>query len=705
MTTTLSLNISRLLILAASLIIAAFFVINTIFAQSPSPATSPAPEGAPAATSDFQFPVNDLGGCENIEACTNYCEDPTNYNSCSVFAKEHGFYRDDETQYGDDEFWQGTQNELGCNSAESCMQLCSDAANHETCSAFAKRNEIPGGYTKDPAQEEYVETAKNTLGCDSLESCAAFCDDPANSQKCGDFANQVGLQGGGTTEGPGGCQTPETCGAYCSDPNNVGQCQAFAPGGNFSGPGGCNSEESCRSYCDQNPESCRSYAPGTNGAYVPVVCPADRYFGPGGACTPIGDTQAAAACVGADQYWDGSTCSSEPPVGIDPDLASAHFEERPEMGNCQTPGECFDYCKENPGKCEGFDASGSRPTDEYTPYLYYTPGSEVTHAPVESMGGCTSPAGCYDYCKENPGKCAGFSDKAPRPPEIYIPGTYYTPPTNIEYVTPPTTGFYTTPIYYTPPEGSTYTTPPYYTPGMYSTPTYHNNVSNPIYGLYTTPNYYTPWGNYTTPTGEYPTPTYATPTYYTPPAGSNYTTPYYYTPPQYYTPYYYTPGTLGIASNYTTPSYATPPPYTTPQYYTPWEGGGYTTPVYYTPPVYTTPTYYTPPPGSPYTTPSYYTPPPPYTTPTYYTPGQYPTPITYTSPPPYTSPTYYSPSDPNYTTPTYYTPTPYTTPTYYTPTPYSTPYYYTPYTTPTYYSPSDPNYTTPTYYTPYTTPN
>ena len=622
---TLSLTkFARFLLVGTIGIFLSFFVSTSVFSQTPPP------EPTAGTGLNLTFPVEDLGGCNNLEECTNYCEDPINQNSCMDFAKENGFYQDDVTTYGDDEFWSDTQSELGCNSEESCETFCSQEANHEACSSFANRNEIPGGYVDTSDKPEYLEVAQNVLGCDSAQSCATFCDDAANAEACTNFANQIGLLGGTSSEGPGGCQTPESCGAYCSDPANYPQCSTHQ-GGSFAGPGGCNSEESCRSYCDQNPENCRSYAPGASGTYVPVECPAGEYHGPGGVCTATGDTQAAVTCVGANNYWTGDTCSETPPEGINPEQSSAHFEERPEMGNCSSPGECYDYCVANQGTCQGFDPSGTRPTDDYTPYLYYTPGSEVTNEPIASMGNCDSPASCYDWCSDNPDSCQGFSDDAPRPPEIYIPGTYYTPPQDTVYVTPPVTSFYTTPIYYTPPEGSNYTTPQYYTPGTYYTPNYYTPPSG---SNYTTPNYYTPWGNYPTPTGEYPTPTYSTPTYYTPPRGSDYTTPYYYTPPPYSTPYYYTP-----FGGYTTPPpYLTPPPYTTPQYYTPWEGGGYTTPVYFTPPIYSTPTYYTPPAGSNYTSPSYYTPPPPYLTPTYYTPGQYPTPVSYQTPPPYTNP-------------------------------------------------------------------
>lgn len=401
MSSLIGINKSRLIILTLAAVVMMFFATKVVFSQTPSPAAS---------TTGLNFPIAELGGCTNLESCTNYCEDPVNYNSCSNFAKKNGFYKDDETLYGDDKFWQETQKELGCNSAESCLDYCSRPENLEKCDAYAKRNEIPGGYTDQPDKPEYLQIAQATLGCNSLESCSTVCDNPANAQKCSEFANRVGLLGGNTSEGPGGCQNPESCIAFCSDPANFDQCSPYAPGGGtFSGPGGCNSETSCRSYCDRNPDECRSLEPGSSGVYVPITCPQGEYHGPGGVCTAINDTRKAADCVGADKYWNGESCLAKVPFGVSSEIPNAHFEGRPEMGNCSNPGKCYDYCKTNPSSCPGFDQNASRPTDEYNPYLYYTPGTDIKFEPKAEMGNCDSPGTCYDYCKENPGKCEGFS--------------------------------------------------------------------------------------------------------------------------------------------------------------------------------------------------------------------------------------------------------------------------------------------------------
>ncbi len=711
------------------IVLALFVFGTTAYAQTATQSgTTKAPNKPVQKASDLKFPIKDLGGCTDYKSCLTFCNDPVNNASCVDFAKKNGFYKNDPVVAPTKDFLNKAKGVLGCDSEKSCSDFCKNEANFGKCDAFAKTNQVVGGYVQQPDSPAVLSKAKTALGCDSGSSCSTFCSNPANADKCSKFAGDAGLLGGQVVSGPGGCTSAQTCGSFCSDPNNFDSCKSFAPPNtNFTGPGGCTDSKSCRSHCEQSPADCRSYAPGSNGAYVPVSCPAGQYFGPGGACTSNDKTKEAGACSQGGKFWNGSSCQDSPPSGINPTVGGAFFQTRPDMGNCSTPGSCYDYCKSNPGKCTGFNTNAEKPKDDYIPSLYYTPGTDVKFAAKTDMGGCSSPGSCYDYCKSNPGKCGGFDSKAPKPSDTYMPGTYYTPPTGYTYFTPPATSFYVTPMYFTPPAGSNYTSPSYYTPGTYSTPTYYTPFSG---SNYSTPTYYTPGTYYPTPNGSYPTPVYNTPTYYTPPTLAGYNTPTYYTPHQYTSPSYFTPP---AGSTYTSPTYNTPPAYTTPQYFTPYSGGNYTTPTYYTPPPgsnyttpnYPTPSYYYPTPSGGYTTPNYSYPTPGsgYTTPTYYTPGSYPTPnyptpisggngYTYPSPSgsSYGSPVYYSPSgsyaypSPGGTTYGYPTPgTNYATPTYNTPGSYPSPGSYA---SPPYYSPGSYQYPSPgSYNTPSTNPS
>ncbi len=97
------------------------------------------------------FPVESLGNCSSLEECKAYCQDLTHKDSCIAFAKERGFYKAPSNKP---------------NTAES-----------------AKRNSL-------------IVKAKEILGCDSEESCKAFCSDSTNFAKCAGFAKMV-LNGSG----------------------------------------------------------------------------------------------------------------------------------------------------------------------------------------------------------------------------------------------------------------------------------------------------------------------------------------------------------------------------------------------------------------------------------------------------------------------------------------------------------------------------
>ncbi len=386
------------------------------------------------------FPIADLNNCGDYSSCRTYCEDPVNSTSCIGFAKEKGFYKEEVPT--EEKYINAAKAELGCDSAASCMTFCDDSSNYEKCDRFAKKLSLSGGYTEDPGKAEIIEKAKEALGCESYGTCVDFCSQEANRQKCSEFAKEAGIRGGQQVRGPGGCATEGTCRSYCSDPNNFSECSKFAPPevGRFKGPGGCDSPESCRSYCEKNPDSCRSYAPGASGRYVPINCPEGQYFGPGGACTPKERSQDAENCFKESKYWNGNSCQNKPPEGVH--IANtAYFQTRPDMGNCSTPGSCYDWCRANPGKCSGFNPNSARP-DSYTPSRSYsqpsyTPPGNNTMAPRPDMGGCSSAGSCYDWCKANPGSCGGFNPDSPRPTENYTPPANYTPLTN--YASPTTT--------------------------------------------------------------------------------------------------------------------------------------------------------------------------------------------------------------------------------------------------------------------------
>lgn len=307
------------------------------------------------------FPIAQLGGCANIGECRNYCEDPVHSDTCIAFAKTKGFYKETQMENRKTELLETAKTELGCNSPDSCREVCEKEENFEKCSAFAKKNNISGGHTANTGEQRVLEKAKQILGCDSPSTCKSFCENEQNREKCTQFAQEAGMRGGERMVGPGGCTSEETCKTFCSDPANYQVCSSFgdAKGREFKGPGGCTNEESCKAYCEQNPKDCgferreemKDYNPQEMCSKTPNCswvkdtnrCQCKSSFGgEGNYLPPPGtiDTNASAATECAKYpgcSWAGTTCQcgSNPQSGQPPNESPPDPMEQCTRNGCQ----------------------------------------------------------------------------------------------------------------------------------------------------------------------------------------------------------------------------------------------------------------------------------------------------------------------------------------------------------------------------------
>ncbi len=165
---------------------------------------------------NITFPIQELGGCTNLGECRQFCEDPINQPTCIAFAKTKGFYKGDIYKQKKATALSSAQNELGCNSEKTCKEFCQQSENQEKCNNFAKKYTLRGGITINPQQANIITEAKTTLGCTSPTTCADFCAQDNNKQKCSNFAKQTGLSGGEVHQGPGGCTSESSCKEYCN---------------------------------------------------------------------------------------------------------------------------------------------------------------------------------------------------------------------------------------------------------------------------------------------------------------------------------------------------------------------------------------------------------------------------------------------------------------------------------------------------------
>lgn len=361
-----------------------------------------------------KFPVQELGNCTNISECRSFCEDPVNQNACIDFAKKKGFYQEPEAAAGKKpEIVEAAKKELGCDSESSCRSFCSEQANFDKCDAFAKSRGLSGGRAEEAAKGKILEKAKEVLGCDSPDSCASFCSQEENKQKCSQFAKETGLRGGEQRVGPGGCTSEETCKAFCSDPQNFQICRGFSEssGRKFSGPGGCNSEESCRDYCKDNEDKCRSFGRQAGES--------ERY-NPQEMCSKTPNCK-----------WEENTCKCGNNEGGRTDEGRSTEEyaklcrENPDrcrpgakegFNNEKERQDSGDYCRKNPDKCRPSGNSGGN--------SFRDGGNRISRDQQEA--GCKSGGGT---CNWNGDTCNCQGYRAPT-------SGNYTVPTNNTNTTP-----------------------------------------------------------------------------------------------------------------------------------------------------------------------------------------------------------------------------------------------------------------------------
>jgi len=243
--------------------------------------------------------------------------------------------------------------ELGnCANYSDCRLYCEDPANHERCIQFAKNK---GFYSQDTAidakKKDMLVYAQSELGCTTIASCRQFCSYEQNWQKCGEFAKKHHLSGGHASSQKEeilklaqvelGCESYDACMAYCEKEENMERCMDFASRHNMGG----------ENYPHEPPE---------------VSC----------------------SKMSSECKWDGQSC-----------ICSG-------LQTCQqNPGCSWNgtYCNCGEGKYPSQEESGQV-------WCLRLPGCQWTGTQCD----CTNKD--YDqYCRDNPDKCpSGYSDTPAR---------------------------------------------------------------------------------------------------------------------------------------------------------------------------------------------------------------------------------------------------------------------------------------------------
>ena len=142
----------------------------------------------------------------------------------------------------------------GCDSKESCKAYCDNSANSEACLSFAEKNNLMTAEETAMARKFLNERPKIR---DNVGRPDVKVPEPnLNKERVEKILAEKG--------GPGGCKSHEECKTYCGDETNIGTCLAFAKENELmsqeelaraekfatqTGPGGCKGVQ-CKAYCE-----------------------------------------------------------------------------------------------------------------------------------------------------------------------------------------------------------------------------------------------------------------------------------------------------------------------------------------------------------------------------------------------------------------------------------------------------------------------
>lgn len=324
------------------------------------------------------YPIPELGNCASQQECFYYCEIPANQPACwsyGYFVKSGHVLGDATTsatlQSKEDYMKQHGVTfpipELGnCASVSECSAFCSQDANKTACQGFAKAHALTGPRPPAVDPQTLLAKAKEALGCDSLESCKAFCDSPDNKQKCIDFSKSVGIPTPTPRESFNtglfdaaknelGCDSLLTCKDFCSKEENFQKCQDFAkehnlassrpktdeqnPNATPSSQTGapqlpCKTLEECSTFCRDHKDVCVQ----NNDKLRQLKGGSSSNFLPGGT-------------LNSTNGGSGSVPSTN--------LANGLYGKLHDSTGCSSDVDCYKYCITHYNACPGF------------PYQYY----------------------------------------------------------------------------------------------------------------------------------------------------------------------------------------------------------------------------------------------------------------------------------------------------------------------------------------------
>lgn len=412
---------------------------------------------------DIQYPVKELGNCENQTACRSYCDKPENINACVNFAEKNNMMPKEEIDMAKKFIAAGSTGPGNCKTKDSCETYCNDINNIDACISFAEKNGLMP--EKDLAEAKQVQAAiakgVKPPACGNKKTCDVYCEDMDHMEECITFGQAAGFLQGKELEDaqkilaaikkgvkPPPCKGKDACDEYCSDPNNMETCMNFAMEAGFMTDEekansqkmlsalkkgvklpACKGKEECDVYCSQDAhfEECTNFAEAAGFMNSEEVAMARKTGGkgPGGCkgkdeceafcnnpnnqetCFNFGKENGMISEADLKQMEEGKQKTKEaldqaPPAVIDclNSQLGTEMMEKFKSGAAMPPKEIGDKMRQ----C--FEKIG----DQTGPYNQGEPGAGgmIPPAGQTGPGGCKNAEECKTYCESHIEECQKF---------------------------------------------------------------------------------------------------------------------------------------------------------------------------------------------------------------------------------------------------------------------------------------------------------
>jgi len=183
------------------------------------------------------YPIAELGGCADKQACFEYCQETVNMPACTLFGENNGLL----PQQGNTPAVQRYAQAIlagaapgACNSADACASYCDDAGHEDECVSFAATNKLDGRVLG--AATGTALSPSLVSQCGSIDACLSYCNAHQTDSSCAAFLSNS-QQGSSSDDaylashpGPNNCTSTSACNTYCTSDTSSGrlaQCKSY----------------------------------------------------------------------------------------------------------------------------------------------------------------------------------------------------------------------------------------------------------------------------------------------------------------------------------------------------------------------------------------------------------------------------------------------------------------------------------------------